>query len=309
MGNPNQSERMAETSGASAGLGGELRRAREARGFSVTTAAATLHLAPKVIESLEAGDFKLYAPVYVRGYLRNYARLLGLKPDSLIETYNQTLPEEPSAVLEPALPPGKPPVRWHGYLLLAAIGLPLILWLADRTLPLWKTQRSPETEAGTLGLPAAPTGEAPQTQPLAPSLPAPNPAPEPPKPSVSDVSVSAAPLPAAAPDKTEPAAQAPAAKPADPSPQPTGQGPDTLSIRLPASAWVSIRDHAGHKLAHENLSAETEHVYQGQAPFAVVLGNYSPATKIEFNGQPYEPTKAKAGTVARFNVGAGATKP
>lgn len=83
-----------------------------------------------------------------------------------------------------------------------------------------------------------------------------------------------------------------------------GQGPDTIAIRLSASAWVSIRDQSGRRLVYENLPAGTDRRYAGQAPFAVVLGN-APAATVEFNGQAFDLPKGKGGTVVRFTLGGG----
>ena len=60
-------------------LGGALRTAREARGLSVHKVAQDMHVSDDVIQALEHDDFAhLGAPIFVRGHLRNYARLLGL---------------------------------------------------------------------------------------------------------------------------------------------------------------------------------------------------------------------------------------
>jgi cytoskeleton protein RodZ len=62
-----------------------LRAAREARGISVDEVAHDLHLDREIILSLEAADYAvLGAPVFVRGYLRSYAHLLGLPEDEIV---------------------------------------------------------------------------------------------------------------------------------------------------------------------------------------------------------------------------------
>ncbi|CAN5585586.1 DUF4115 domain-containing protein [soil metagenome] len=65
--------------GAAAGCGQRLRKAREAAGLSVADVAIRLKMPARVVESLEAEDWgRLGAPVFVRGQLRSYGRLLGL---------------------------------------------------------------------------------------------------------------------------------------------------------------------------------------------------------------------------------------
>lgn len=70
------------------GPGTRLRKAREARGFSVEDITEALGLSSIVVRTLEAEEFEhLGAPVYARGYLRKYARFLGLSGDELVADY------------------------------------------------------------------------------------------------------------------------------------------------------------------------------------------------------------------------------
>jgi cytoskeleton protein RodZ len=62
-----------------AGCGQRLRQARESAGLSVDQVADRLHMPARVVRSLEAEDWsRLGAPVFVRGQVRSYSRLLGL---------------------------------------------------------------------------------------------------------------------------------------------------------------------------------------------------------------------------------------
>ena len=79
-------EQHIEQSGAVAGSGHRLRQAREAAGMSVQDVADRLKIPIRVIDGLEKEEYaKLGAPVFVRGQLRSYARLLGLPIDTLID--------------------------------------------------------------------------------------------------------------------------------------------------------------------------------------------------------------------------------
>lgn len=61
------------------GCGQRLRLAREAAGLSIDDVAARLHMPARVVKSLEMEDWaRLGAPVFVRGQVRSYSRLLGL---------------------------------------------------------------------------------------------------------------------------------------------------------------------------------------------------------------------------------------
>jgi cytoskeletal protein RodZ len=69
-------------------LGSILQEAREARGLTLDQVEAELKIRAKFLSALEDGRYdSLPTAVHVRGYLRNYARHLGLDPDPLIERY------------------------------------------------------------------------------------------------------------------------------------------------------------------------------------------------------------------------------
>jgi cytoskeleton protein RodZ len=69
--------------------------------------AQILHLSSKQIVALEQDDFNnLPGPTYVRGYLRNYAQLLGLSPEMVLESYSSlTIPSKPMSLPQSAPPP------------------------------------------------------------------------------------------------------------------------------------------------------------------------------------------------------------
>jgi len=65
--------------------GAMLAAAREAAGLSIDAVAGQLKLAPRQVRAIEAGDFAaLPGRTFVRGFARNYARLLGLDAASAI---------------------------------------------------------------------------------------------------------------------------------------------------------------------------------------------------------------------------------
>ena len=75
----------AEAGKAAASAGALLRAAREAVGLSVEAVAHQLKLAPGQVRALESDDFeKLPGRTFVRGFLRNYARLTGLDANRVL---------------------------------------------------------------------------------------------------------------------------------------------------------------------------------------------------------------------------------
>lgn len=75
-----------ETESAFSSPGAQLYEAREARGLSRHEAAQALKLSVRQIQLLEEGDWSALQvpPVVARGFVRNYARLLGIQPEPLV---------------------------------------------------------------------------------------------------------------------------------------------------------------------------------------------------------------------------------
>ncbi|QBM16784.1 cytoskeleton protein RodZ [Marinobacter sp. JH2] len=66
-------------------VGQQLKRAREAKSLSVSAVAEQQHLRPSVVQAIEAGDYeKIDTELFLKGYVRAYARQVGLNADSVI---------------------------------------------------------------------------------------------------------------------------------------------------------------------------------------------------------------------------------
>lgn len=84
-------------------LGQRLRAARETRAWSVTDAAARLHLPSTVVQALESGNYaRIGNGIYLRGYMLSYLRLLAL-PTSLLETLIEPAKAEPPLITTGAI--------------------------------------------------------------------------------------------------------------------------------------------------------------------------------------------------------------
>jgi cytoskeletal protein RodZ len=69
-------------------IGHILREARENKGLTLEEAQANTRINVRYLAALESGQYSaLPTPVHVRGFLRNYARYLGLDPQPLLERY------------------------------------------------------------------------------------------------------------------------------------------------------------------------------------------------------------------------------
>jgi transcriptional regulator with XRE-family HTH domain len=79
-------------------IGPRLAEARQAKGLTLFDAERGTRIPRRYLEALEADQFNLLpAPVYARGFLRNYARFLGLDENAL--TVGLTLGETQPSVL------------------------------------------------------------------------------------------------------------------------------------------------------------------------------------------------------------------
>src|SRR6266852_6795707 len=72
-----------------ASFGEELRREREIRGISLKEIADATKISKRFLEAIERNDHRtLPAPVFTRGFIREYARYLGLNCDEIVNRYN-----------------------------------------------------------------------------------------------------------------------------------------------------------------------------------------------------------------------------
>ena len=165
-----------------AGCGRRLREAREAAGLSIAEVGARLKMPVRVVESLEQEDWsRLGAPVFVRGQLRSYSRLLGLTTEPIM-TASGVAPVAP-AELQPRT--YTPPMQ--RFVEQASRRLVYVVLTAAIVVPVWLATRPhlAQVTAQTAPLDVSPsqsTHPAEQTQTMVASLTpmsAPQPAPAP----------------------------------------------------------------------------------------------------------------------------------
>ncbi len=83
-------------------LGDEFRAAREARHLSLSDVSERLHIRSVYLKNIEDEDWAaIAAPVYVRGFIRAYARFLGLDPEDAVDRYNDAIGETPATMSGP----------------------------------------------------------------------------------------------------------------------------------------------------------------------------------------------------------------
>ena len=144
-------------------IGARLAAAREACELDKRVVANELNLDVRIVEALENDDKRaLPAAIFVKGYLRNYARLVGLPEDEVVADYAEQTGEPPPltvvAVKERTplfqLPSGR--LLRNTILILLAV---ILIWLAypfiERLIES-RDQVTQEPAAGRLELPVNP---------------------------------------------------------------------------------------------------------------------------------------------------------
>lgn len=81
-----------QPSGLSEPTGQLLKRAREQKGLSVSAVADAQHLRPAIIQAIEDGHYEqIDSELFLKGYVRIYARQVDLDPDAVIATLDEEL--------------------------------------------------------------------------------------------------------------------------------------------------------------------------------------------------------------------------
>lgn len=259
-------------------IGQLLRDAREAQGITLEDAAARLRLMHRQVEAMEADDFdSLGQAVFARGFVRNYARLLGLAPEALLARM-EGAPAEPAEVSHPEPPP---PHSWltSPWLILLLLGL-LILVAVPVALYVWLNSEG-EDAAPRAPYAAQEAPPAPGAEPATVAAPA-----------VRDVPA----LPAAPVAGRAGAAEAGAPGASD-APALSG----VLHLEFSDDAWVEIKDATGRMLHRQLNRSGTRVSITGQPPFDLVVGNAS-RVRMTYNDRPIELTPFIDVTVARFTL-------
>jgi cytoskeleton protein RodZ len=243
--------------------GAELRAARERLGWSIQDVSAALRIRLPHLEALEEGRIDLLpGNAYAVGFLRTYARTLGLDPDEIARRFKAEASEvnRQTELIFPA------PMPQRGMPAGAVILLGVVLavgayagWYrlsGEGRLPPETVAAVPERLA-TLAEQAVPPLP-PAAQPAPVVVAAAPPAPQPP-PSAQAPEPAAPPVPSISPSSAAAAAVAPPAVVDSPAVQPQA-APDQprIMVQATADAWLQVRDRNGGVLLNKILhSGET----------------------------------------------------
>lgn len=138
-----------------------LRQAREARKLETSYVATALRLAPQVVEAIERDDYaSLPSAVFVSGYIRSYARLLGLDPAPLNERFHALHPDAeapPRHVARQESTLGEE--NGTGHVIASLVAILIVIALAAGAYGWWVTRpasdQAPESAADATADPSA----------------------------------------------------------------------------------------------------------------------------------------------------------
>lgn len=87
-----------------ASFGEELRREREIRGISLKEISDATKISRRFLDAIERNDHRtLPAPVFTRGFVREYARYLGLSTEEMVNRYNSAAASDDRIEKPPAI--------------------------------------------------------------------------------------------------------------------------------------------------------------------------------------------------------------
>lgn len=272
------------------GLGELMIAARERWNLSAGDVARQLRLGLRQVEALEENHFeKLPGNTFVRGFIRNYAKVVQVDPAAFLEAYERSRPQiqapEIVATNEHIDFTRKPIPKWVWYSAggaVLALLAPLFIYLALR-------DDEPVTAAGSAkSVAVEPVAQTPHQaadqvteMPLA-------------LPPAQAISLGDA-APAPSQDSAAPQVLMP------PAEQPTTASGPTLKLYFAGDAWVEIRDKAGKKIFSQLSRAGSEQMVQGTPPLSLIVGDAA-KVKITYNDKLVDLTPHIKKTVARLTL-------
>lgn len=308
------SEAVAETTAAASdNPAGLLRATREGKGLSLEEVAHALKLQPRQIVAMEEGDFKVLGSTpHVRGFVRNYARHLGMDPQSVQGLLESQAPLPTHELQGPGdtgvsmpVAGGRKPLTWAlaaSPLVLVALGAG-ILYVFGVNFDRWRTVSSeaPATQSAPAPAPAVVAQPAAAPGPVVPSG---DPAPVPAGLAQPAMPAPAMPLPApvtpaAMPATPIAAAVAPGAAPA--MAPVVAANTRRIVLNFLKESWIEVKQGDGRILLSEKMRGGTTRILEGRPPFSLVIGAAN-AVQVQYDDRPVDLAPHTKVDVARLTL-------
>jgi cytoskeleton protein RodZ len=264
-------------------LGSMLREAREKLGLSVADVAVQIKFAPRQIEALEADDFEhLPEPAFVRGFVRSYAKILGLDAQILLASMPQT--KTAAAELIPAsvgVPfPNAYSVRQQNMIWLGAASLVAVILIG---FSFWQFKAPPDKQSKTPQVESVPVEAKVPDEPAASESAMI-------EPSIPDASKghSSAAMQASAQatknvapvqeEKTPISRPIPVHSTDSETSTDAASQPTELRLVFGEESWTEIKDKDDNVLSSRLNPAGSELRLEGNAPFSMLIGHAAMVT-------------------------------
>ncbi len=304
-----------------------LTAARQRAGLSVGDIAAKMRMSVQQIDAIERGDYaKLPTGTFLRGFVRSYAKLVGLDPEIMLTLLEETHADSrrPSIVVPTQnIQMATPGERYSNprarillvlALVIAVSGGGAYWWLQIRPKTAERGDRSPTKVTVAAPQPVAdPMPAASATandvvQPLQSSQADANATPSGTSDSISkniaataqDAPVAPVPQPAPLTQTTAPLAPAPGA--AARSDKPTvPRGSSSLRFSFNGESWVEVVDGSGKTILSRKFQPSQAETIVAKLPVSVVIGNATVA-RLQYNDLDFDLTPHTRVSVARFTL-------
>ncbi|MEK7946517.1 RodZ domain-containing protein [Pigmentiphaga sp. YJ18] len=281
---------------SSSSVGRELARLREARGWSQEYVSDRLKFAVRQIRALENEQWnELPQGMPLRGFVRNYARLLDQDPAPMLQALSPQLQVADPVSLEQASSLSSPLAHSSGRTwpvaasrrrlapwLVGGVMAVLALVLLGYALSQQGKLSFGQASTASLDTPAAGTTSGQTEAPLAPAEP-----------------------PPAVPQEVVPAAAVPVAPEPAPAPEPPAAAPAPapgLSMTMRQASWVEVRRADGTVAVSRIIAAgEPYELDVAGAPYRVVIGNVN-GVDLTWRGTPVDLAPYRRDNVARLTL-------
>lgn len=271
-----------------------LRQAREARGLTIQQVAAELRLTPAQVSAIEKDAWdELPGLTFARGFVRNYARVVGVEVQPLLESMQPAKTREAQELLPYSNAEGDMPAEgdehgWRRILPAAGLAAGLFAVVVLGSYFDWFKKQEEQVDPPV----AAPVVESAQAT-TAPGVPAAQTVVEEKKEVAPPAEPVVNPAPVAAPAVT--------AAPSAPVATSVVPGQAQLAFDCAGDAWVEVRDASGTLLLSQLMRTGTRQEVAGKGPFNVVVGNAAKVS-MTLNGKPVVLETQPGRTVARMTV-------
>lgn len=312
-------------------FGQQLMLAREKAGLTLDEAARALNLHEHTVEAIEDSDLDKLPPVaFVKGYIRTYAKLLGLSEEYIIKAFELEVPHEleielhPRSVLPEEADSQTPVIKLISTLIvvfaLLVLSYAIYSYYSEKSLRIGEASFSEEDGSSTQLTPEASLIESPAeiTDDDALTIEVQSEASESEASELGTADVEAtAPEaeaviqnispPDAALEMTEEIADELVSEAAEKENRPVPKvvpitGGDVLTVSAEKESWAEIVDANDIRLFYGMIKPGRELSLTGQAPFDIFLGN-APEVSLSFNATNIDMTKyIRSNNIAQFKI-------